>query len=140
MIREGAAQALNHRSPDYLNELRNLTGGRGPDVILEMLSNVNLAKDLENISTSGRIVVIGSRGKIEINPRDAMAKESAIFGLMLFNATPAELQAIHAAIYAGLQNGALNPVVGRRFCLADAARAHEAVLAPGAHGKMVLIP
>jgi NADPH:quinone reductase len=139
-LREGADHVINHRVPDYLGELRNFTGGRGPDVILEMLSNVNLAKDLESIATNGRIVIIGSRGKIEINPRDAMIREAAVFGLMLFNASVAERRAIHAAIHAGLELGALRPVIGKRFPMGDAPRAHEAVLAPGAHGKIILVP
>jgi NADPH2:quinone reductase len=138
-LKEGADRVLNHRAPDYLQELRQLTDGRGPDVILEMLSNVNLGKDLEAIAMNGRIVVIGSRGKVEINPRDAMIREAAIFGLMLFNATAAEHRAIHAAIAAGLESGGLRPVIGKRFPLAEASKAHEAVLAPGAFGKIVLV-
>lgn len=138
--RQGADEVLDHRAPDYLDQLTKLTNGRGPDVILEMLSNVNLGKDLSILAPNGRIVIIGSRGKVEITPRDAMAREATIFGLMLFNATPTELNAIHAAIYAGLKNGGLRPVVGKKFGLAQAAEAHQAVLAPGAYGKIVLIP
>jgi NADPH2:quinone reductase len=138
--RQGADEVLDHRAPDYLEKLTALTGGRGPDVILEMLSNVNLAKDLSVLAPNGRIVIIGSRGKVEITPRDAMSREATIYGLMLFNATPAELTAIHAAIYAGLKNGGLRPVVGKKFPLAQASEAHQAVLAPGAYGKIVLIP
>ena len=137
--REGADHVLDHKAPDYLDQLVKLTNGRGPDVILEMLSNVNLAKDLGVVAQNGRIVIIGSRGKIEIAPRDAMAREAVIYGLMLFNATEAELRAIHSAIYAGLANGTLRPVVGKRFPLAEASKAHEAVLAPGAYGKIVLV-
>jgi NADPH:quinone reductase len=138
--RQGADEVLDHRGPDYLEQLTKLTNGRGPDVILEMLSNVNLGKDLGVLAPNGRIVIIGSRGKVEITPRDAMAREATIFGLMLFNATPAELNAIHAAIYAGLKSVGLRPVVGKKFGLARAAEAHQAVLAPGAYGKIVLIP
>jgi NADPH2:quinone reductase len=137
---QGADEVLDHRSPTYLEELTGLTNGRGPDVILEMLSNVNLGKDLGVLAPNGRIVIIGSRGKVEIAPRDAMSREAAIFGLMLFNASPAEFRAIHAAIYAGLKNGALRPIVGKKFPLAKAAEAHQAVLAPGAYGKIILIP
>ena len=137
---QGADHVLDHRSPTYLEELTRLTNNRGPDVILEMLSNVNLGKDLTVLAPNGRIVIIGSRGKVEITPRDAMAREAAIYGLMLFNASPAELRAIHAAIYAGLKNGALRPIVGKKFPLAKAAEAHQAVLAPGAYGKIILIP
>ena len=137
---QGADHVLDHHSPTYLEELAKLTGGRGPDVILEMLSNVNLGKDLSVLAHTGRVVIIGSRGKVEITPRDAMAREATIYGLMLFNATEPELRAIHAAIYAGLKNGGLRPVVGKKFPLAQAAEAHKAVLAPGAYGKIVLVP
>jgi NADPH2:quinone reductase len=69
-----------------------------------------------------------------------MARDAAILGMILNNATPAELAGIHAALVAGLRNGTLRPVVGRSFPMAEAARAHEAVMAPGALGKVVLIP
>jgi len=59
---------------------------------------------------------------------------------MLFNATPAELDSIHAALAAGLENRTLRPVVGRELPLAEAAKAHAAVLEPGAYGKIVLRP
>src|SRR5207237_1730165 len=100
----------------------------------------NLGKDLSILAPNGRIVIIGSRGKVEIMPRDAMAREAIIYGLMLFNAPPQELSAIHAAIYAGLKNGGLRPVVSKKFSLARAAAAHQAVLAPGAYGKIILVP
>jgi NADPH:quinone reductase len=109
-------------------------------VILEMLANVNLATDLEVVARHGRIVVIGNRGTIEINPRAAMTKDSAIYGVALWNATPAQIASIHAALGAGLANRTLRPVVGRELPLADAARAHVAVLERGAHGKIVLVP
>ena len=51
-----------------------------------------------------------------------------------------ELQSIHAALYAGLECGTLNPVVGQELPLADAAKAHTAILEPGAYGKIVLVP
>ena len=86
-----------------------------------------------------RIVVIGSRGRIEIDPRLIMARDATIAGLTQFNAPPDELQSIHAAIVAGLGNGSLSPVVGREMPLADAPRAHEAVMEPGALGKIVLV-
>ena len=137
---QGAQHVLDHHAPGYLEELTKLTGGRGPDVILEMLANVNLNKDLGVVARGGRVVVIGSRGEVTVNPRLAMARDAAVLGMMVFNATPQELASAHAAIVAGLEAGTLRPVVGRELPLSDAARAHEEVLKPGAYGKIVLIP
>jgi NADPH2:quinone reductase len=138
VLREGAHHFLNHRDDGYFNQLAELTDGRGPNVILEMLSNVNLARDMTVIAKRGRIVVIGCRGKIEVNPRDLMTREADVLGLMLFNAAPEELDSIHAALRAGLENGTFRPIIGRTFPLAEAAAAHIAVLEPGAFGKIVL--
>ncbi|PYM40230.1 MAG: NADPH:quinone reductase [Candidatus Rokuibacteriota bacterium] len=136
----GAQHVLDHSAPDYLKKLMEVTGNRGADVILEMLANVNLQKDIDVVARFGRIVIIGNRGAIEINPRGTMGKDAAIFGLALWNAAPEEMASIHAAIGAGLANGTLRPVVGQELPLKEAVRAHEAVLKSGAYGKIVLIP
>ena len=140
VIEQGAHHALDHRSGDYLEQLMALTGGRGADLILEMLANVNLAKDLTVLAMFGRVVVVGNRGTIEINPRETMRRDADIRGMTLMNVTDDVLHGIHAALVAGLENGTLRPVIGREMPLADAARAHEAVMQPGAHGKIVLVP
>jgi NADPH2:quinone reductase len=137
---QGAHHVLDHGSPDYLQRLAELTEGRGPDVILEMLANVNLQKDLDAVARFGRIVVIGNRGTIEINARATMTKDVAVLGLSLFNASPEERASIHAALGAGLANGTLRPVVGQEIPLREAPRAHAEVLKPGAYGKIVLVP
>jgi NADPH2:quinone reductase len=137
---QGAHHVLDHRAPDYLDELMKLTAGRGVDVILEMLANVNLAKDLSVLAPKGRVVVIGNRGTIEINPRDIMRRDAAVLGMVLFNASRQELASIHAGIVAGLENGTLRPVVGKELPLAEAAQAHRAVMESGAFGKIVLVP
>jgi NADPH2:quinone reductase len=136
---QGAHHVLDHRAPDYLDELMKLTAGRGVDVILEMLANVNLAKDLTVLAPKGRVVVIGNRGTIEINPREIMRRDAAVLGMVLFNASRQELASIHAGIVAGLENGTLRPVVGKELPLAEAAQAHRAVMEPGAFGKIVLV-
>ncbi|HTU03360.1 MAG TPA: NADPH:quinone reductase [Candidatus Sulfotelmatobacter sp.] len=137
---QGAHHILDHSQPDYLNSVMEVTGGRGANVILEMLANVNLAKDLSVVARFGRIVVIGNRGTVEINPRDAMVRDATISGLVLWNCSEAELFSLHAAIGAGLATGVLHPVVGREFPLREAAQAHVQVMAPGAYGKIVLVP
>jgi NADPH:quinone reductase len=137
---QGAHHVLDHRAKDYEKQLMEITGGRGVDLITEMLANVNLAKDLTMLAPGGRVVVIGNRGSIEINPRDAMGREADILGMTLFAATDEDLREIHAAIIAGLENGTLNPIVGTELPLAQASRAHELVLEPGSFGKIVLVP
>jgi NADPH2:quinone reductase len=141
LVREqGAHHVVDHRREGYAEEIMTLTKGRGVDVILEMLANVNLAKDLTLLALRGRVVVIGNRGSIEINPRATMQRDLSILGLTLMNATKEELVGIHAALVAGLESGALNPVVGRQMSLAEAPLAHRAVMEPGAYGKIILIP
>ena len=69
-----------------------------------------------------------------------MGKDCAVYGLALWGIPPVDIRRAHQAIIAGLESGALNPVVGKEMPLADAAKAHVAVMEPGAHGKIVLIP
>ena len=137
---QGAHHVLNHHSPGYLDRVAELTCGQGADVILEMLANVNLDKDLLVAAKGGRIVVIGSRGRVEIDPRTAMGKEVNILGMTLFNASEKELSGMHAAFRAGMLNGTLKPVVSREVPLAEAAMAHHAVMESSTYGKIVLIP
>jgi NADPH2:quinone reductase len=140
VLEQGAHHVVDHRQEGYTEQIMALTKGRGVDVILEMLANVNLAKDLTLLALRGRVVVIGNRGSIEINPRATMQRDLSILGLTLMNAGKEELVGIHAALIAGLESGTLNPVVGRQMPLADAALAHRAVMEPGAYGKIILIP
>ena len=137
---EGAHQILDHKDPDHFEKALAETGGRGYDIILEMLANVNLAKDLTILALHGRVVVVGNRGTIEINPRDAMGRDAAILGMTLWNISQPDLASIHAAIVAGLENETLRPIVGQEMPLSEAPRAHVAVLEPGSYGKIVLFP
>lgn len=140
VLEQGAVACLDHTQPGYLDEAAALAGGSGVHVILEMLANVNLGQDLRALARGGRVVVVGSRGPVEINPRDAMARDAAILGMVLFNASPSEKASIHAALQAGLRNGSLRPVVREGLPLEEAPRAHELVMQPGAFGKLVLRP
>jgi NADPH:quinone reductase len=139
-VREhGADVVVNHRDANYADAIMQATGGRGVNLIVEMAAHVNLDRDLGLLAKFGRVVVVGNRGRVEIDARQAMGRDAAILGMTLFNVNEAEMAEIHAGLIAGLENGTLNPVVGREMPLADAARAHEAVMQPGALGKIVLI-
>ncbi len=137
--KEGAHEVFDHHAEGYLQEAVKLTkGGKGFNAILEMLSNVNLDHDLDALAPGGRVVVIGSRGRIEIDPRKTMSKGSDIRGMSLMHATAEELNGIHAGLQAGLENGTLRPVLQAHLPLAEAGKAHELVLKGDSHGKVVL--
>ena len=140
VLREGAHFALDHKAPDHFDKALALTDGRGVDTVLEMLANLNLGRDLKILAPGGRVVVIGSRGPVETDPRDTMIRDSAILGMLLSNASERDLKSIHSALFAGLENGPLRPVVGREMPLAQAPKAHEDILNSSAYGKIVLIP
>ena len=138
--KEGAHHVFDHTKAGYAEEIQKVTGGKGVDVILEMLANVNLATDLKLLALHGRVIVIGNRGEITINPRELMARRAMVRGFTLWAATEAESVEIHAAIAAGLENVTLRPIVGKELPLKEAPKAHQEVMAPGAFGKIVLIP
>jgi NADPH2:quinone reductase len=135
---QGAHEVFDHRAPDHFDKIINATGGRGVDLIVELLANVNLGKDLTILAKGGRAVVIGSRGKVEIDPRDTMQRDADVRGMALPNTPPTDLASIHAALVASLENGTLRPMIGKEFPLSDAAEAHRAVMESGAMGKIVL--
>ncbi len=137
---EGAHFTVDHRQKGHLEKAASLAGAKGLDVIVEMLANVNLSMDLEALAPFGRVVVVGSRGKIEIDPRLTMTRDLQILGMSLNNLTPDEKARLQPAIVAGLENGTLRPVISRELPLAQAPEAHKAVMASGAKGKIVLVP
>ncbi|HWC20645.1 MAG TPA: NADPH:quinone reductase [Terriglobales bacterium] len=136
----GAHHILDHTQGNVAEQVKSLTGGRGANVILEMLANKNLVQDLAMVALHGRIVIIGNRGNIEINPRDAMWKEAVMVGMALWNATESDLAKVHAGLVAALESSVARPVIGKQYPVAEAARAHEEILQPGSYGKIVLIP
>jgi NADPH2:quinone reductase len=135
----GAHHAIDHSRQDYRDAIKAVAP-RGPDVIVEMLANVNLVTDAELLAPRGRIVIVGSRGALEFTPRLLMGKEATVFGMTLPNMTADEWQAVSAGVQATLAAGALKPIVAREVPLAEAPTAHEAVMAGGAAGKIVLVP
>lgn len=141
--KNGAHYAFNHSASDLaerVGRIAEIRGKQGPDVILEMLANVNLAKDMKMLGRHGRIVVIGNRGNVEINARDIMAKDGAILGMSLPYASEVERAAIYSALEAALEIGVAKPVISREYPLKDATQAHKDVIEKSTHGKLVLLP
>lgn len=136
---EGAEHVLDHTDPAHMEKAKELAAGR-LDIIIEFLANVNLASDLSALGPKGRVVVVGSRGAVEIDPRDLMSRDASIHGMSLFNSTEEELGSIHAGLAAGFEAGTLRPRVGRELPLGAAATAHHAVIEERAYGKIVLAP
>ena len=140
---EGADIAVQHLSSPggtARAEILVATDGKGPNIIIEMLANVNLQLDLDVIAMFGRIAVIGNRGTLEFNPRGIMGKDATILGLSLFNASADMRKEIHTAIFGGLSEGYLRPVVAKTFNLADAPAAHREIIENRALGKLILSP
>jgi NADPH:quinone reductase len=137
---EGAHHAFNHRNAGYTDAIMKATNGRGVDVILEMLANVNLANDLKLLAKFGRVIVIGSRGDVTITPRELMSRSASVRGFVLWSISEADEADMIAGLEAGLENGTVRPVVGKELPLSEAARAHKEVMEPGAHGKIILVP
>lgn len=137
---QGAQYVLDHHDREHYQQVLGLTEGRGVDIILEMLAKENLGDDLKILANGGRVVVIGTRGTVTIDPRDTIAKETSILGMYIWNASEKETAGIHAALGAGLANGTLRPIIGKKLPLCEAARAHHEVIEAKAYGKIVLIP
>lgn len=146
LVREqGADLVVDHLSADEplaeaaKEEIMATTSGKGVDLIVEMLANVNLLLDFDVLAMFGRIAVVGNRGTLEFNPRAAMSKDAAIYGLSLFNAPQSTRDEIHRAIYRGLDDGYLRPVISKTYALGDAPDAHRDVIEGYASGKIVLM-
>ncbi len=137
---QNVAHCFSHKDPDHIKAVLDATDGNGVDLVVEMLANVNLERDLDALAPGGRVVVVGSRGTVEITPRKLMAREADIRGLMLYRAPPRELVEVHASINAAGNVGALRPVIQASVPLAEAAEAHRIVMEESSHGKVLLIP
>jgi len=139
----GAHHVLNHRDENHFEKIMKITNNKGVDVVVEMLANVNLAKDLKILAERGRCLIVGSRGPIEIDPRDTMAKRSEILGVALGKATAEEKTIIHQNLYQLFLSNDLNPIISYRYKLSEVAKAHHQIINPpstGILGKLILLP
>ena len=142
----GADIIVRHDKDGYLETLSSMVaapgsaGQTGIDTIVEMAAHVNLGNDLTLLNNRGTVVVVGSRGPVQINARDVMRRDARIQGMLLFNLTSDERQEIHAKLYPLLLDGTLSPRVAARYTLEQVRDAHVHVLQSGIGGKIVLNP
>lgn len=136
----GAQFVFDHHDPAYLDRIKDTCGDSGINLIIEMAANKHLRHDINLLANRGRVVIVGGRGNIDVNPRDVMSREADLLGLRLFQSSEDELHEAHAAIQAGIDAGWLRPIVGKEYALEQAAEAHyNLIYGRGAIGKMVLI-
>jgi NADPH2:quinone reductase len=135
---QGARRVFAHTQAGYREAILSATDGRGVDIILEMRSDLNLQHDLELLTRGGRIVVIGCRGEVTINPRLLMRQDGSVTGMFLFHLSADEKQRIHAFLWRGWAQGLYRPVIGAVCPMSQATQAHEQIMTAPARGKMVL--
>jgi len=132
----GADVVCDHHDTRQMTQIK---AHHSVNLIIEMLANQNLMRDLDLLAQHGRLVIVGNKGEITINPRLIMQKEIDIKGVMLFAFTEAEYQDIHKGLYKALTERVLTPAIQNCFVLANATKAFEAVILPGRYGKTVIV-
>jgi len=137
----GADDVIDYNTEDVVARTLELTGGRGVDLVHELVVSVNLPADVRLLATRGRIVCTGQGPSPEatVPIGDALAKDATLLFMNLNNAKRAGVAAIAAEIAQMAIEGKVRPVIGETLPLAEARRAHE--LLDGPHlGKIVLLP
>lgn len=141
----GAERGIDHRSEDYANVIREATGGRGVDVVLDMLGGPHLARHLDLLAPEGRLVLIafleGREATLDLWP--IMGKRLTVTGSTLRPRSPAEKGAIARAleveVWPHIESGRVRPRVDRTYPLEQAADAHRRMEARRHVGKIVLL-
>jgi len=140
----GAAAAINYRTEDFVGRIRELTGGRGVDVVLDAIGGSYFARNVASLATGGRLVVIGLTGgaSSEIDLATLMLKRLHVIGSTLRTRSVTEKAEIVAGFEqrfgAAVAAGRLGVTVDRVLPLAQAPEAHRAVAASEHFGKVVL--
>lgn len=141
----GADILVNYREQDFVEELKQATGGMGADVILDNMGAAYLDRNVRALAVNGRLAIIGMQGgvKAELNIGALLTKRAAISATSLRARPLAEKTAIVAAVrehvWPLLAAGQVRPVVDREFPMSDAAAAHRLVEASGHVGKVLLV-
>ena len=143
-VQLGAHHAIHYPSQDFVEEVRRITGGRGVDVVLDMVAGSYVAREVESLADDGRLVIIAVQGgvKAEFNAALVLRKRLVITGSTLrprpvaFKAAIA--QALREQVWPLLASGAIKPVIHSTFAAADAAQAHALMESNQHIGKIVL--
>ena len=143
--RLGAERAINYREADFVAVTRELTGGRGVDVVLDMVGGEYFARNVEALAVEGRLVEIATLHgvKAELNIQTIMQRRLTVTGSTLRARPVADKGAIATAlmqqVWPLIESGAVRPLIHATFPLRDAAEAHR-VMESGVHiGKLVLV-
>jgi len=142
----GAELVVDHRSEDFVEQIREATAGRGADVVLDVVGGAYLGRNLEALATGGRLAVIGlqrgSRGELDLGM--LLAKRATVLGTTLRSRPPHEKAEIVAQVrehvWPMVEAGTVRPVVHARLPLEEAARAHELMASGEVFGKVLLLP
>ena len=142
----GAERAINYRETDFVAAVHEATGGRGVDLILDMIGGDYLPRNLEALAVDGRLVIIGQmRGQTsEINTTPVLRRRLTVTGSTLRPRSVAEKGAIARAlrehVWPLFESRAVRVLVHATFPLANAADAHRMMESSAHTGKLVLIP
>ena len=143
--RLGAERCVNYREADFVGVLNTATGGRGVDVILDMVGGPYFPRNIATLAMEGRLVEIATLGgaTAEINIQTVMQRRLTITGSTLRARPVAEKAAIASALVANvwplLESGEVTPIVFKTFPLRDAAAAHALMESSQHIGKIVLV-
>lgn len=140
----GADVGINYREQDFVAVVREVTGGAGVDVILDIMGAKYLQRNVDALAVNGRLVIIGLQGGVtgELNLATLLAKRAAVVATSLRPRPLAEKAAIVAAVrehvWPLIESGVVKPVVDRVLPLTEVADAHRVVEASEQVGKVVL--
>lgn len=135
----GADHAMDHISEDNKEEVLNITNEQGPDVIIEMLANANLETDMQVIVKYGRIIIVGSRDTIEVNPRNLMTSEAIVTGMTFTYPTQKEMKEMQYGVNALLEIGAIRSLIGNEFTLDEPVEAHKSLMESSGNGRTIFV-
>ena len=140
----GADVLVDYREQDFVEAVREATDGRGADVVLDLIGAKYLARNVDVLATSGRLVVIGLQGgtRAELDLGLLMRKRAAVLATTLRARPPEEKAAVVASVrehvWPLVASGAVRPVVDRVLPMAEAGEAHRVLEAGENVGKVVL--